>query len=343
MGAINNFFESSNLFINFLFFILGMAILIKGSDFFIDSAIIFARKFKISEVIIGLTLVSIGTSLPELATNVSSAFKGRTAIAIGNIAGSNITNIALILGLSAVIVGKIAFDKKILTRDSIFMVLSTILLLAFSFFFDKELYTINKIEASILLLLAVFYTIYLFKFRKEAAEEEEQEHETSWIKNIPMAVTIFLVGLLGIYAGSEVMVGNVISIAKKLNIADGVIGATIVALGTSFPELAVTTLGVIKKKHDIALGTIVGSNIYNILLIIGITGIIKYVDIINIDGSPDMTMLFFTLPVALLVAVLLPVFMSIKMRLSRTKGIIFMAIYIAFIILNYTGIPYITK
>ena len=339
MEFINNFYQSAPLFVNILLFIGGLAFLIKGSDFFVDSAVFFARKFKVSEVVIGLTLVSIGTSLPELATNISSALKGRTAIAIGNITGSNITNIALILGIAALFMGKIKFNKKLFYRDSFFMLFASGLLLVFAYFFDKSVYQINRVESIIMVCLIIVYIIYLVKFNKESIAEEH--HNDGWIKSIFVGIIIFILGFIGIYIGSEVMVGNIIVIAGRLNIADGVIGATVVALGTSFPELAVTIVSIVKKKHDLSLGNIIGSNIFNILCILGITGLIKDISIISPDGAIDTMMLFFTLPMTLFIAILLVIMMRIKWQLGRIKGGIFILTYIFFIILNYTGIPFI--
>ena len=337
---IINYIENTHLILNFILLAVGLVILIKGSDFFIDSAIYFAHKFHVSEIIIGLTLVSIGTSLPELAVNISAAIKGRSAIAIGNVTGSNITNIALVIGISAIIIGKIKIPKKLFFRDMYFLLGVTTLLLIFSYFFDGNNYRINHVEAVIMFLLIIFYIIYLLKFNKEDVNHELREHEEIKIKSMFIAISLFLGGILCIYLGSEIMIRNAIIIAEKLHISDGVIGATIIALGTSLPELSVTIIGIIKNKSDISLGNIIGSNIFNILGVLGITGIIRNIDITNIsNGSPDTKMLFWTLPLTLFIAILLFIFMSIKMQLSRIKGIIFLLFYIGFIIFNFVKIP----
>lgn len=326
--------------INFLLFIAGVIVLVKGSDVFVDSAVYFAKRFNISEIIVGLTLVSIGTSLPELATNINSALKARTAIAIGNVTGSNITNIALIIGISALIIGRLKVPKKLIKRDMIFMLLITLLLLTFSYFFDGDKFVINRFEAIIMVVLFVFYIIYLFRFEKDEVSQEIKEYEELKINKMWVALSFFFLGLIGIFFGSEIMVRNVIVIADKLYISDGVIGATIVALGTSIPELSVTIVSIIKKRSDISLGNIVGSNIFNILAVLGLTGIIRQIDIINvIDGTPDKILLYWTLPLAMGVSLLLFIFMLINKQLGRIKGTIFLLIYIGFIVFNFTGFP----
>lgn len=331
-----DFINDLPIVINFLLFALGVLLLVKGSDLFIDSAVYFAKKFHVSEMIIGLTLVSFGTSLPELATNINSAIKGRSAIAMGNVTGSNITNIALVIGLSALIIGKIKVPRKLFIRDMLFMIGTTVLLLVFSYFFDNGGYVINRVESTIMLILLIFYIFYLFNFNKEDVGHEAHEHEKQKIKSMGFAVLLFIGGITLIFLGSEVMVRNIIAIAGKLNISDGVIGATIVALATSLPELSVTIIGILKKNADLSLGNIVGSNIFNILAILGVTGMINEINIFNVlTGTPDQKMLSFTLPFTLFIAIALFIFMAIKMQLGRIKGAIFLLFYAGFIVLNF--------
>ncbi len=332
MAFLNELYNTVPTILNIIFFIIGLIILIKGSDFFIDSAVFFARKAKVSETIIGLTLVSMGTSLPELATNINATIKGRTAIAIGNITGSNITNIGLIIGICALILGSLPINKKILYRDTPIMIFFTMLLLIFSYFFDKNVFAINRIEAIIFVVLMILYIWYLFRFNKENLEHTE---ETGKIKSIFWGILFFILGLAGVIFGSDVMIDNILIVAKRLNIKDGVIGATVVAIGTSLPELAVSFIAAIKKKTDLSIGNIVGSNIFNILFIIGISGIIRDITIVNADGTIDKLMLFFTLPLTMAIAVLFFLFSLIGQKIGRIKGLIILLIFIGFIVFNY--------
>jgi cation:H+ antiporter len=346
MEAIDTFFINLPILINFLVFGIGVAVLVKGSDLFVDSAIFFAKKMNVSEVIIGLTLVSIGTSLPELATNINAAVKGSGAIAIGNVTGSNITNITLVCGLSALIMGNIRFPRRLFYRDMTIMTGATILFLVFAYFFGNDGPAITRVEAIIMLVLLIAYLVYLFRFNGEKVSHEIEE-ESDKVKSMTtiMAVMLFMLGIISIYAGSELLVRNVIVIATKLSISEGVIGATIVAFGTSVPELAVTIVGIVKKKSDISLGNIVGSNIFNILGILGVTGLFGSIRIITNSTAenpqPDLQMLYWTLPVTLVIALLLLLFMRIKWKLGRVKGLIFLVLYVLFILFNFTGLPFI--
>ena len=337
MEFLNQLFQDVPLVVNILFFIIGLVLLIKGSDFFIDSAVFFARKFHVSELIIGLTLVSIGTSLPELATNISSILKGSATIAMGNITGSNITNIALILGVSALLTNNITFSKKFFWRDGMVMLGATAMLVMFAFLFDGEEYRINKIESGIMVLAIIAYLFCLVKYDNSALEAEDGGD--SKIKSVGIGIMLFIVGFVGIWFGSEVMVGNVIVIAERIKIPEGVISATVVALGTSLPELAVTIMGIVKKKSDLSLGNIIGSNIFNILGILGITGLVGNFSLM-VNGSPDMMMMSFILPMMSIITLLLIVCMCVRWRLTRITGILMLTLYVLFVVFNYGGVPW---
>lgn len=338
MQTIDAFFAEIPIYLNILFFLIGLVFLVKGSDFFVDAAVFFAKKFKVSEVIIGLTLVSIGTSLPELATNINSALKGRTAIAIGNILGSNITNIALVAGVAALIVGKIVFDKKLFTRDIPIMLGATAVIGAFIFLFDGPDYKVNRFEALGMVVLLVLYLIYLLKTHHVEDEVDEEEHH---VTSMIVAILLFIGGFLGIFLGSELMVRNVIEIAREFHISDGIIGATVVALGTSLPELSVTIMGIIKKRANLSLGNIVGSNIFNILGILGITGLIRDISLIDgLSGKPDMAALLFVFPFCAIISLLLCLFMRIRWQLERYEGVILVFLYGTFLFFNFAGVPY---
>lgn len=346
MQLLENFFNNLPLILNILFFLIGLVVLIKSSDIFIDSAVFFAEKFHVSEVIIGLTLVSIGTSLPELATNISAALQKSSEIAIGDITGSNITNIALVAGIGALIMGHITFPKKLLSRDIPLLLGATGILLLFSYFFAaKGEFAIVRLEAIIMLVILILYIIYLFTFNKESVQHEiEEEKEKSHkIKSVWLALLFFIVGIVGIYLGSEVMVRNAIIIATDIHISKAIIGATIIALGTSLPELAVTIAGIVKKKSDISLGNVIGSNIFNILGVLGVTGIISKIVIYNPSTNPDKMIIYWALPLTAVTAIILALFMVTRKKLSRIEGAIFLLIYVGFIVINFTGIPFLFK
>ncbi len=318
---------SDNMIINLVLFLFGLVILIKGSDWFVEGASDLARRFNISEVVIGLTLVSLGTSMPEFATNVYASTNGEGGIALGNIVGSNISNILLILGVGALLFGKIKIQKVMFWRDGMCMMGMTLLCFLFCVF-GKEL---NRIEGAILLLGMCAYGYYLFRHREVLEEETEGEVPERSFGSAAVAGGFSLLGLVMLTGGAKVMVDNVVWFSVKMQWDQAVIGSTVVALGTSLPELAVTVAGVIKKKHDIAMGNIIGSNFFNIGLILGISALICPIPVSGV-------MMTFNLPVMLGSGLLLLIFMRSGWRVVRAEGAVFLLGYVGFIVWNLINI-----
>ncbi|MBN2642409.1 MAG: calcium/sodium antiporter [Victivallales bacterium] len=312
--------HTEHLIVNILIFALGVAILIKGSDWFIDGASYIARKFNVPEIVIGLTLVSLGTSLPELATNVYASLNGEGCIAIGNVVGSNITNVLLVLGAGIVLTRNIDIPKALLKRDGFFM-LGASLLCAGMYALGGGL---GRIDGVILLIIVLYYLYILLKHKDSLEAELPDKDEPEAFKGIRGALVFSALGLIMIFAGAQMLVDNVVWTAEKLNWNKAVISATIVALGTSLPELAVTIAGVIKKKHGIALGNIVGSNIFNILLILGISCVISPIGL-------EKEMLYVNLPIMVTSSALLLIFMRTSWKLVRAEGVILLLLYCLFI------------
>lgn len=317
---------TDSLLINIVLLIGGLGFLIKGSDWFVEASAFIARHYNVSQIIIGLTLVSIGTSLPELATSAYASTSGEGSIALGNVVGSNITNICLILGIGVVCSGKMITKGHVISRDGIAMLISFVITAVICIGDSK---TINRFESIGLLLLAVLYIIILFKTSKpdELTEEaEEAEHKLSSMKS---AVFFFIIGMIAIFGGSRIVVDTVVKTALDLNMDKGLIAATIVAFGTSVPELAVTVTSVIKKSNDLALGNIIGSCIFNILLVVGVSGVISPITI-----STEMSQVL--IPAMVVVGILLMVFMKTKNQLTRIEGYTFLLLYLGFIAYNIT-------
>ncbi|QSH41629.1 calcium/sodium antiporter [Lentisphaerota bacterium ZTH] len=318
-------FATNILAVNVLLFIAGLALLIKGCDFFIDAAAQIAREFKIPEIVIGLTLVSIGTSLPEFATDVYASVKGQGDIVIGDLVGSNITNIALVLGIAVLLTGKMAIPRHLVKRDALFMLGSFFLFAGIAFICNGIL---PRWSGIILLFLMGGYLIYLFKNRDALAElEEGEEHEEPAFKTLNGAWLFLVIGLVMIFFGAKTMVDNVIYVADRLHLNKALISATVVAFGTSVPELAVTIGSVIKNKKAIALGNIIGSCIFNLVLIMGLCIVINPVPVAR-------EILYVINPIMILCGVMLVTFMRTGWRLVRFEGIIFLLTYIGFIIYN---------
>ena len=326
--------QAIDLSVNILIFIIGTAILVKGSDLFIDAAADLARLWGVSELVIGLTLVSIGTSLPELASSVYAAVRGQGDFIIGNIVGSNVTNISLILAIGVIGMGAMPFEKKVLTRDATAMIIVTnICGLLFLLSFPGEsnsgsAHGINFIGGIILLLLCALYMTILFREsrpQQETARSETEKPEGSPARHIVLKLILLAVSGAMISIGSKGMVDPVVWGAGQLGVSILVISSTIVSFGTSVPELAVTLAGIIKKRHDIALGNIIGSNIFNILLIFGVTSCISP---LMVDGQ---FIGCFNSAMLEVTAAALLVFMAIgKDHLKRSHGFILLGLYLIF-------------
>lgn len=245
--------------------IIGFVMLVKGADWFVDGASGIATKFKIPQIVIGLTIVAMGTSAPEAAISITAALKGSADITVGNVVGSNILNILIILGISSIIT-PLAVTKSTIKVDIPFVIAITCLFLAFGYNG-----TINFWEGIILLIIFVSYLSYLFILAKKDPENSDEDiKEMSVVKALIWTV----VGLFLIIYGSDVTIDAATSIARTLGLSERFIGLTIVALGTSLPELFTSVMAARKGNADIAIGNIVGSNIFNILFVLGISATI---------------------------------------------------------------------
>jgi cation:H+ antiporter len=253
------------ILLQLLFLVLGFTMLVKGADWFVDGSSGIATKFKIPQLVIGLTIVAMGTSAPEAAVSISAAFKGNADITIGNILGSNILNIFIILGLSAVII-PVKVAKSTLKIDIPFVILISVILLFMGFSG-----TINLWKGIILLVIFSGYMFYLFMDAKKNMKNNEEPAEDV---NILKALAFTLIGLILIVWGSNVAVDAATALAKILGLSERFIGLTIVALGTSLPELFTSVIAAKKGNADIAIGNIVGSNIFNILFVVGLSSVI---------------------------------------------------------------------
>lgn len=285
-----------------IFLIIGFALLVKGADWFVDGASGVAAKLKIPELVIGLTIVAFGTSAPELAVSVSSAAKGVADLTIGNVVGSNILNILLILGLAAVFT-PLPVHKNMRRIDMPFLIFVSVLFLLFGGLDGK----LDRFEGIVLILLLLAYTGFLIwhslRERKkelpggmpglnEESQDEEKGKLGEWYDKMKekgwFLVILTVVGLGLVVGGAQLAVDSATIIAQKLNIPERIIGLTVVAIGTSLPELVTSVTAAIKGKTDIAVGNIVGSNIFNILMVAGLSAAIiplPYQSGFIIDGA----------------------------------------------------------
>lgn len=292
---------------------LGFSMLVKGADWFVDGTSGMARKLGIPQLVVGLTIVAMGTSTPEAAVSITAALKNNAGIAIGNVIGSNILNILIILGVTAVIT-TVAIQKSTLYVEIPYMLVVTIVLILMGL--DGK---VSRIEGILLWGMFLIYLAYLYYLAKKGKEEKEKVEESIW----KLIVSAILGGAIVVW-GSDITVDAATKIAQILGMSERFIGLTIVALGTSLPELVTSVTAARKGNADIAIGNIVGSNIFNILFVIGTAALIIPV--------PFTTGFLMDGVVAIMAGVLLWIAVFWKMELRRSWGIVMLAAYAAYFV-----------
>ena len=297
--------------------ILGLSLLIAGSNYLLKSAVDLSIKLNLSKVVIGLTVVSFATSAPELLISISSALKGSSDIAISNVLGSNIANLGLVLG-TALCFTSIKIPKSNIKYDWTFMMFVSILF----YFFLKD-FVINRIEGLILFVTLIIFLFFIVKIRKDEHMDDVVENEK--VSNFKILLLLILSSLL-LYFGSELFVKSSIYFANYFGVSERVIGLTLVAIGTSLPELVTTLVAIYKSELDISIGNIIGSNIFNILAVIGITSLITDLNILSesILSFDIYVMIFFSF-------ILLIFYLSSRNRfLNIYHGLIYLLLFITY-------------
>ena len=314
------------MLIDILWIVAGLVMILVGSDWLVDGASGVARKYGISEFIIGMTIVGIGTSMPELVSSVISAVQGHGDMALGNVTGSNICNILLILGVTALI-SPIKYTRSNIRKDVPFAILVSLFLIVmlyngFGLFGEMGTPGISRVDALYLLLIFAVFMIDSFRLAKNGAEEEVEV-----VKPMPMgkAVVFILLGLAGLVFGGRVFVDHTVSIAERFHVSEAFISITLMAVGTSLPELATCVVAAMKGKNQLALGNVIGSNIFNISLIIGTSAVISPFEIQSIS-TVDMAMVMVAVVLLWLAA-----FTFKKKTLDRVEGALFLLTYVAYI------------
>jgi cation:H+ antiporter len=314
------------MWIDLLWIVAGLVMILVGSDWLVDGASGIARKYGISEFIIGMTIVGIGTSMPELVSSAISAIGGHGDMAIGNVTGSNICNVLLILGVTALI-SPIGYTKSNIRKDIPFAIgVSLFLMLmlynGFGLFHEMGTPGISRMDALYLLLIFVVFMIDSFKSAKKGGGEEEED-----VKPMPMgkALVFIVLGLAGLVFGGRFFVDHTVSIAERFHVSEAFISITLMALGTSLPELATCVVAAMKGKNQLALGNVIGSNIFNIALIIGVSGLISPFEIQSIS-TIDMVMVLVSILMLWMAA-----FTFKRGKLDRIEGAIFLLVYVGYI------------
>jgi cation:H+ antiporter len=315
--------------LTFLMFVGGLVLLIAGAEALVRGAGKLAISFGVSPLVVGLTVVAFGTSSPEMAVSVQSAFNGKVDIAIGNVVGSNIFNVWFILGACAMI-APLVINRQIIRQEVPIMIGGTLLLIGFMW--DG---TISRVEAIIMFALLAAYTVFLVvQSRKEtkaaqasgeSAGSDDLDMSSTWDRHWSVQLILIAIGLVLLVQGSNWLVEAAIVFAKYLGVSELVIGLTIVAAGTSMPEVATSILATIRGQRDIAVGNVIGSNTFNILGVLGITGIVAPT---GLTVAPSI--LTFDMWVMLAVAVAcLPVFFTGR-EIARWEGFVFFGYYCAY-------------
>lgn len=271
------------MIIEFAGLILGFVLLIKGADYLIDGAVSLAVRFNISDIAIGLTIVAFGTSAPELIVNILSALKGHPEICYGNVIGSNMFNTLMVLGISGMIT-PLLLQKDTVLKEIPFMFLGTILIITLSNNFWRGGAELSRLDGVLLVACLVLFLIYVMGIPKKKSGSDYKSLTV-------LKTTIFVVGgIFGLFAGGEFVVRNAVSIARLFGVSEKLISLTIVAFGTSLPELVTSLLALKKRSSDIAVGNVIGSNLFNIFMVLGVTAIIKPIAF-NINLNIDLIIL----------------------------------------------------
>ncbi len=297
----------------YLLLIFGFVLLVKGADLFVDGSAALADRFKIPPVIIGLTIVAFGTSAPETAVSISAAIKGSNDIAVANVVGSNIFNLLMVVGVSALI-SPMAVKKSIMKVEYPLSGIVTLALLVMCMFGGR----LSRIDGIILLVIFASFLYYLLVQAKKSNEEGDEIKKMSLVRSI----VLIAIGLTAIVVGGDVVVDSAQNIARAFGMSDMLIGLTIVAIGTSLPELVTSVVASVKGQNDIAIGNVVGSNIFNILLVLGISSSIMPIAI-NSEAIIDVAILIVVTIAAYLLTVT-----GYKVR--RWEGAVMVGMYVAY-------------
>lgn len=312
-----------------LWVILGFMLLVVGGEFLVRSSVALSFKFNISKMVIGMTVVSFATSAPELLVSLQAALSGSPAIAINNVLGSNIANIGLVLGVTA-LVGAIAVDKSFYKINwPVMMVFSIVL-----YYFLKNDNVLTAIEGGILFAGLIVFLIYLIRNARKDTVVEEVDDSLAVVSNFKIGLWL-LIGGAALYFGSEWLVKGAKDIAVSIGVSEAVIGVSLIAIGTSVPELAASVIAAAKQEKAISLGNLIGSNIFNIGSVLGLTAIIKPISIPVTETQILSSDIFWMLGFS---AILIPlIFLPKRLQISRAKGFFLVIGYGVFMFLVFTS------
>lgn len=307
---------------DYLYLIIGLIILIFSGDFLVKGGVQIANYFKIPKLIVGLTIISIGTSAPELFVSLGAALRGSPDMSIGNVVGSNIANIGLILGITTLILPMPIAKESSKVNFPIMLGVSLLLLI---FSLDLKLTLWEGLIFIVLLVAYILFLIFRAKHKKNSQEEIEAPSLPMW-----KAAFYVIAASIGLYYGAELLVASAQNIALSFGVSERVIGLTVLAFGTSVPELATSVIAALKKQMDISVGNILGSNIFNILCVLGITGIIQPINI-----NPDILDFDILFMIGIAILLFLTMLPTSNGRINRFEGFLLLSFYIIYVVLLF--------
>ena len=318
---------------NIAILLVGFVMLIKGADYFVEGSSAVARKFKIPSIVVGLTIVAMGTSFPELAVSLSAALEGSNEIAVSNVVGSNLFNLLMVLGVCAAI-SPIEVDKSVMKRDMPFMLIITAALtVMFADFIipwtgvekaAEIVGALSRYDAVILLVVFIAYIVYTVRYALKNRTSNEEEEVNGKTDNIFLSLVFIIGGIAAIKFGGEFVVNSATEIALIIGMSETLVGLTIVAVGTSLPELVTSIVAAKKGETSLAIGNVVGSNIFNILLILGVSSVISPISVI-MESLLDIG-------IVTIISVIVFIFCKTNNKLGRKEGAAMISIYIAYMV-----------
>lgn len=311
----------------YIWLVVGFVLLIKGADLFVEGSSSVAKIFKVPTVIIGLTIVAMGTSAPETSVSISAALQGANEIAVSNVVGSNFFNLLVVVGVCALL-QPINITKSLIKRDYPYSIFATVLILAFLVIglFVSGQPQLTRIDGIILLAAFVFYLVILIRFTLiSIATGHKVDVEEVKTRSLPVSIIFIVIGLAGVIYGGDFVVNSATAIAKTFGMSNTLIGLTIVAIGTSLPELVTSIVAAKKGEADLALGNVIGSNIFNILLVLGISSIVHTIKV-EFDSIIDTSLLL------IVNVVVLAIVLKKKSSIGKGVGVFMILMYVV-----YTG------
>ncbi|MCI6243231.1 MAG: calcium/sodium antiporter [Lachnospiraceae bacterium] len=322
-----DFVLNCNMLLAIVFLLVGFVFLVKGADIFVEGSSSIAKKFHVPSIIIGLTIVAMGTSLPEAAVSVTASLANRNTLAVSNVVGSNIFNLMVVIGMCAVLT-PVAVQKSTLKKDFPFSVFCAVLLLVLGLIGPMQL---GHVDGAIFLVLFALFIFSMIRSAlqanregKKAESEEIESVEEMKIMSLPKSLIFIVLGAAGIIVGGDVVVNSASNIATRLGMSQTLVGLTIVSIGTSLPELVTSVVAARKNEVDMALGNAIGSNIFNILMVLGIAGAISPMAFLT-ENIIDIVVL-------LVFSVIVWIFAWTKEKLNRREGIGMLLLYAIYVV-----------